>query len=76
VRDQGPGIPIALRERVFERFAQGAGSSGSLGLGLHVAHELVKLHAGRILIEDVAPHGAALIVELPRSDPATHQRPG
>jgi signal transduction histidine kinase len=76
VRDQGPGIPIALRERVFERFAQGAGSSGSLGLGLHVAHELVKLHAGRIFIEDVAPHGAALIVELPRSDPATHQRPG
>jgi signal transduction histidine kinase len=67
VRDQGPGIPVELRERVFERFVHGAGTSGSLGLGLYVAHELVKLHAGRILIEDVAPHGAALIVELPRS---------
>ncbi len=69
VRDQGPGIPVELRERLFERFVQGAGpsTSGSLGLGLYVAHELVKLHGGRILIEDVVPHGAAPIVELPRS---------
>jgi signal transduction histidine kinase len=66
VRDQGPGIPAELRDRLFDRFVQGTGTSGSLGLGLYVAHELVKLHAGRILIEDVAPHGAALIVELPR----------
>lgn len=66
VRDQGPGIPVELRERMFERFVHGTGTSGSLGLGLHVAHELVKLHAGRILVEDVVPHGAALIVELPR----------
>lgn len=76
VRDQGPGIPAELRERLFERFVQGAGSSGSLGLGLYVAHELVKLHAGRILIEDVAPRGVALIVELPRSGPATDPPPG
>ncbi|HEX8111260.1 MAG TPA: HAMP domain-containing sensor histidine kinase, partial [Kofleriaceae bacterium] len=67
VRDQGPGIPVELRERLFERFIQGTGKSGSLGLGLYVAHELVMLHGGRIRIEDVAPHGAALIVELPRS---------
>ena len=60
VRDQGSGIPVELRERLFERFVQGTGPSGSLGLGLYVAHELVKLHAGRILIEDVVPHGAAL----------------
>jgi len=43
---------------------------------IHVAHELVKPHAGRILIEDVAPHGAALIIELPRSGLATHPRSG
>lgn len=67
VRDQGPGIPVELRERLFERFVQGGGRSGSLGLGLYVAHELVKLHGGRIVIEDVVPHGAALIVELPRA---------
>lgn len=65
VRDQGPGIPPALRERVFERFVQGKSRSGSLGLGLYVARQLVELHGGRIHVEDVAPHGAAIVVELP-----------
>ena len=65
VRDQGPGIPPALRERVFDRFVQGAGTSGSLGLGLYVARQLIELHHGRIFVEDVVPHGAAMVVELP-----------
>lgn len=69
VRDQGPGIPPELRERIFERFVRGPGTSGSLGLGLHVARQLVELHHGRIYVEDVAPHGAALVIELPRSRP-------
>lgn len=71
VRDQGPGIPVELRERLFERFVQGTGAGGSLGLGLYVANELVKLHGGRIQIEDVLPHGTVLVVELPRSGQAT-----
>ncbi|MDX2093090.1 MAG: HAMP domain-containing sensor histidine kinase [Kofleriaceae bacterium] len=64
VRDQGPGIPPELRERIFDRFVQGAEASGSLGLGLYVARKLVELHHGRIFVDSV-PHGAALVVELP-----------
>jgi len=67
VRDRGPGIPPGLRERIFERFVQGPASSGSLGLGLYVAHQVVELHHGRIFVEDAVPHGAALVVELPRA---------
>ena len=67
VRDQGPGIPPELRERIFERFVRGRGTGGSLGLGLYVARQLVELHHGRILVEDVAPHGASLVIEIPRS---------
>ena len=67
VRDRGPGIPPEVRERIFERFVQGPVSMGSLGLGLYVAHQVVELHHGRIYVEDVVPHGAALIVELPRA---------
>ncbi len=67
VRDRGPGIPLELRDRIFERFVQGPGAGGSLGLGLYVAHQVVELHHGRIFVEDVVPHGAALIVELPRA---------
>lgn len=66
VRDEGPGIPAEQREQIFERFVQGPGTSGSLGLGLCVAHELVGLHGGRIFVEDVVPSGTALVVELPR----------
>jgi two-component system, OmpR family, sensor kinase len=68
VSDQGPGIPAELRERVFERFVQGLGRSGSLGLGLHVAHQLAGLHHGSLHVEDVE-RGARLVLELPRRAP-------
>ena len=67
VCDQGPGIPPELRERIFERFVRGRGRGGSLGLGLYVARQLVELHHGRIFVEDVAPHGASFVIEIPRS---------
>ena len=67
VRDRGPGIPPELRERIFDRFVQGAASGGSLGLGLYVADQIVRLHHGRIFVDDVGPPGAALVVELPLS---------
>jgi signal transduction histidine kinase len=66
VRDQGPGIPAELRPRLFERFVQGTTKSGSVGLGLYIARQLVELHGGHIVIEDVVPHGTTMIVELPR----------
>ncbi len=65
VRDQGPGIPYAVRDRLFDRFIRGPGRSGSLGLGLYVARQLVHLHHGRIVVEDVVPHGAAFVIEIP-----------
>jgi two-component system sensor histidine kinase BaeS len=67
VTDQGRGVPSELRDRVFERFVQGSGTSGSLGLGLFVARQLVELHGGRIYLDDVVPHGAAFTIELPRT---------
>jgi signal transduction histidine kinase len=66
IRDRGRGISPDLRDQIFERFVQGRGAGGSLGLGLYVARQLVELHQGRIRVEDVAPHGAAFIIELPR----------
>jgi signal transduction histidine kinase len=70
VRDQGPGIPLALRDRIFERFVQGPDTGGSLGLGLYVARKLVELHHGQIFVESIAPHGAALVIDLPRCEQA------
>lgn len=67
VVDDGPGIPLEERERVFERFyrAPGARASGS-GLGLPIAREIVACHGGRIAIEDgPGGRGSRLSVRLP-----------
>ncbi|PWH05372.1 two-component sensor histidine kinase [Brachybacterium endophyticum] len=58
VRDEGPGIARADRERVFERFQHGGGSDGSggTGLGLAIARWAVELHGGTIeVIDDPRP---------------------
>lgn len=54
VRDQGPGIPHADRESVFERFERGGSpdSSGGTGLGLAIARWAVELHGGTISVID------------------------
>ncbi len=61
VRDQGPGIPAAQRGAVLERFRRldRARSEGA-GLGLAIAATIMRLHGGRVAIDD-APGGGALI---------------
>jgi signal transduction histidine kinase len=67
VVDDGPGIPDADRERVFERFAKlddaRGRESGGAGLGLAIVHDVVVAHGGSVAVEN-AP-GAAFTVVLP-----------
>ena len=69
VRDTGPGIPVAERERVFDKFYQVGRVAGErprgTGLGLTIARHLVELHGGRIWVEDAPGGGAAFVVILP-----------
>jgi two-component system sensor histidine kinase KdpD len=67
VADQGPGIDPGERERVFEPFVRGDGSSGT-GLGLAIARAIVEGHGGRIRIGDAPAGGTAVIIELPGSE--------
>jgi signal transduction histidine kinase len=70
VSDDGPGVPAAARERVFERFARldegRARDAGGTGLGLAIVREVVIAHGGSVTV-DGAP-GARFLVSLPRSD--------
>ncbi|MFH9658618.1 sensor histidine kinase [Streptomyces sp. NPDC017248] len=72
VADDGPGIPVADRERVFERFTRlddaRSQDNGGSGLGLAIVRDVVKAHHGRTLIEDNRP-GARLVVLLPAQEP-------
>jgi two-component system sensor histidine kinase BaeS len=69
VRDTGPGIDPELLPHVFERFARGAGSTGS-GLGLSIARGLVELHGGSIAARAPAGGGAEIRIRLPIAPPA------
>lgn len=69
VEDSGPGVPPALREVIFEPFRQGEGGTqrvfGGTGLGLSIVHEFVKLHGGRVWVDDAEAGGASFVIELP-----------
>jgi DNA-binding response OmpR family regulator/signal transduction histidine kinase/CHASE3 domain sensor protein len=62
VSDQGPGVPVAERERVFERFYQleqtATRNVGGSGLGLAICKAIVEAHGGQISVTD-APGGGA-----------------
>lgn len=71
VEDNGPGVPVAERERVFERFARSSttlprGRYDGSGLGLALAAENMELQGGDIWVEDAPGGGARFVVELPR----------
>ncbi|MFJ8357089.1 ATP-binding protein [Streptomyces sp. NPDC093984] len=71
VADDGPGIPVADRRRVFDRFTRLDGArardTGGSGLGLAIVRDLVVAHHGHIGIEDNAP-GARIVVRIPATD--------
>ena len=75
VRDDGPGVSVELRTRIFEKYSvverDAAGRRlDSRGLGLRFCHVVVEAHGGRIWVEDNEPRGACFCVELPA--PAGH----
>lgn len=79
VTDDGPGIPAADRERVFERFTRlddgRASDAGGAGLGLAIVRELVRRHGGTVAVT-AAPGGqggARIELHLPRLNPDADQ---
>ena len=74
VEDQGPGIPMNLRERAFEKFYRIAGNgadgrTGGIGMGLAIAKGIVEAHGGRIWIENAkSDHGARIVFTVPVGD--------
>ncbi len=69
VCDQGPGVPEALRERIFEPFYRLPGASereGGVGLGLALVKSIVLRHGGTVRCENHAGGGACFRVCLPQ----------
>jgi signal transduction histidine kinase len=70
VGDDGTGIPVADRSRVFERFVRldesRARDDGGSGLGLAIVRKIVDTSHGTVEIEDAPAGGARFVVRLPR----------
>jgi signal transduction histidine kinase len=74
VEDDGPGIPEADRERVFDPFVRLEASrnrdTGGVGLGLSIARSIVRHHGGDIVLSQRASAGLSVHIRLP--EPRSH----
>jgi signal transduction histidine kinase len=78
VADDGPGVPLDLRERIFEPYVRGPGgrNTGGLGLGLAICKRLVEAHGGAITIGDADGGGARFAFSLPAAPQSADAAPG
>ncbi len=71
VQDNGPGVPVEERERIFEPFQRGVktGEAEGTGIGLSVVKSVVLRHGGRVWVESMPGEGATFRFTLPRREP-------
>jgi signal transduction histidine kinase len=76
IEDDGPGIPAAEIERVFQPFVRLEESrgreTGGTGLGLTIARAVIRSHGGEITLSNRAAGGLSVMITLPKLDPASH----
>ncbi len=73
VEDQGPGIPPAERERVFEPFYRPSGraeAAGSWGLGLSIVRQIAERHGGTVSCDARPGGGGRFVAQFPAARPA------
>jgi two-component system NtrC family sensor kinase len=66
IEDNGPGIPAAVLERIFQPFFSTKIGQGGTGLGLSVTHGIVRRHGGDIRVDSQVGRGTRFTIELPR----------
>jgi two-component system sensor histidine kinase CpxA len=69
--DQGPGVPEAALPHLFEPFYRVDDArnrqTGGTGIGLAICRRAIELHDGMITASNVAPHGLAVVIDLPQA---------
>ncbi len=76
VADNGPGVPEAIRERVFEAFVRGpeqAGRRPGTGLGLYFVRTVVEQGGGRVWVESRPGEGSRFYFTVPRRPPGQNE---
>ena len=65
VKDNGNGIPSAIKEKIFQPFFTTKPTGQGTGLGLSLAYDIVKAHGGGIKVQSREGEGSEFVVELP-----------
>lgn len=65
VQDSGPGVPEAVREKIFEPFFSTKAAGEGTGLGLHVSSEIIGRAGGKLYLADTPSGGATFRIDLP-----------
>ncbi|WP_424356722.1 ATP-binding protein [Methanocella sp. MCL-LM] len=72
IEDNGPGIPDAVKGKLFHRFQRGATKAHGKGLGLYLVRMLIESYHGRVWVEDRVPgdysQGARFVIQLPAAE--------
>jgi signal transduction histidine kinase len=63
--DNGPGVPLEIRDRIFDPFFTTRRDSGGTGLGLSLSFGIVRDYGGRIWVESEVGRYTRFVVELP-----------
>ena len=63
VSDSGPGVPLELKEKVFDPFY--TTKNGSTGIGLSLGHRIITDHGGSLSISQSKWGGAEFVIEIP-----------
>jgi len=65
VRDNGPGIPSNIVDKIFQPFFTTKPTGQGTGLGLSLSYDIVKAHGGEINVETKEGEGSEFIIQLP-----------
>jgi signal transduction histidine kinase len=67
VKDNGPGIPEAIKEKIFQPFFTTKPTGQGTGLGLSLSYDIVKAHGGELKVQTKEGEGSEFIIQLPIS---------
>jgi signal transduction histidine kinase len=66
IADNGPGIPDAIKEKIFQPFFTTKPTGQGTGLGLSLSYDIVKAHGGEITLKTMLGAGSQFTIELPK----------
>ncbi|HQU54613.1 MAG TPA: HAMP domain-containing sensor histidine kinase, partial [Saprospiraceae bacterium] len=65
ITDNGPGIPDSIKDKIFQPFFTTKPTGQGTGLGLSLAHDIVKAHGGTIHVNSKEGEGTEFVIQLP-----------